>query len=225
VNTIREFKRKVFIAIAFPRQPKIVIASTGRAGSTMLYDAVADSLIKHKFHLRPHGMFARMIKRWCSNFVLRISSLSKETSLVCKTHDIFESPPDFECKYIFLYADPLESAKSVGQFDPAGFSRHQFHLRGSGDFSELYRKDVLNYQGQLESWLTQVREDIICIDYNDLWDEKKRLSKFLGFDVELPPRRSRKPKAENTNINTGLFMQLRELKHRLKVQYLSSLSP
>lgn len=227
MSTVEELKKKIFVSLVFRGYPKIVVASTGRAGSTILYEAIADSLIKHRFPKNPNGAFARMIRRWCANFVVRISALPQVRYFVCKTHDVFDSPPDIECKYVFIYGDPLESAMSVQQVveseGQAWFDIHQFHLRGNGQYSELYEKDVLNYQGQLESWLMPARENVICIDFDDLWDEVGRLSGFLGFSVDLPSKRSRKPKSPGDNINVELFMRLRNLKGRLKEQYLSSL--
>lgn len=193
----------------------------------MLFEAIADSLVAHRFHVDPDGLVAKNIKRMCVGYVDRISTLSKEPCLVCKTHDTYEATPGGKVKYIFVYGDPLDSAMSVEQVVKREgrdwFLQHQFHLRASGSYDDLYDEDVLNYRGQIESWLTQTRnQNVFCVDYEDLWDVRESLSGFLGFNVELPVRRSRLAKPEK-KVNEELFDDLRNLKEQMKKSYGSSI--
>lgn len=222
MNKTKSLKRKLVLSVVFRGYPKIVVASTGRSGSTMVFDAIADGLIKHRFS-HPSGSFAKRIRRWCEGFVDSLSDLPKAHCVVCKTHDIFEPPAGLACKYVFIYGDPLDSAISVQQmFEQQGAAwvdQHLRQLKGSGAYEKLYEEDILNYQRQLETWLTSSRDDVICIDYDDLWDEAERLSRFLGFSVSFPARRSRTPKPKPDVVNEELFGRLRETKERLKQHY------
>lgn len=226
-NSIKKMFKKLLVRVFLGGQ-KIVITSNGRSGSTMLFDAIADSMVKHKFHLKPNTIIAKKIKRLCTGYVDRINKLPNEVCHVCKTHDIYEYLPKSNYKFIFIYGDPLDAAMSVAQeFEKKGqewFTIYQYHLKANGKYSDLYEKDVLNYQEQLKSWLTQRNNNIMCIDYNDLWDEKESLSKFIGFNVDLPARRPRMDKPANNNINKEFFTKLRELKDSLKNDYRSAIT-
>jgi len=215
--------RKLFAKLAFRGYPKIIIASTGRSGSTMLFDAVVDSLIRHRFHLKRDTWISNLIKSIIAGYIDRIEKLSEEPFLVCKTHDKYEGNPDSNCKFVFIYGDPLESARSVEQtVEQEGqqwFLDHQFHLGASGDYEDLFQKDVLAYQNQLESWLTQRNANIVCIDFDDLWRKIQKLSDFLGFEVELPIKCPRRKKPNKDNINEELFKLLRNVRSRLRKEY------
>ncbi len=212
--------KKLFIKIAFSGRKKIVIASTGRAGSTMLHTAIANNLIRERFHVDPEGLFGRIIKWLCTGYVERIRALPHAPCFICKTHDTYESMPSSMARYVFVYGDPLESAMSVEQVvNKEGvkwFKLHQFHLKAVGEYSDLYKEDVLNYRGQIESWLNHHGDDVLCVDYDDLWEEQGRLADFLGIDITLPAKRPRQRKSEQSNVNQNLFQHLREKKEVLK---------
>ena len=211
----------------FRGYPKIIIASTGRSGSTMLFNAVADSLIMHRLHIAPHTPIANFIKRLSTGYVDRIKTLPEKPYLIIKTHDICDLPPETNYKYIFVYGDSLESALSVEQMvEKKGqqwFSDHQYHLRAFGDHQDLFQKDVLAYQKQLESWLTQSEPNIVCVYYDELWDKSERFSDLLGFKVQLPPQRQRSKKPYKDNVNEQLFKRLDELRIYLKKEYESTI--
>lgn len=227
ISTIKLFTNSFSITDNKPQffdgKSKIVIASSGRSGSTMLFNSIADSLIKQRFNIMPNGIIWKIVKRQCSGFVDRIDNLSSSSYTVCKTHDLFENPQISSTKYIFIYGDPLESAMSVEQvvenYGEGWFRQHQYHLKAKGFYCDLYEKDVLNYEGQLISWLSQSEENVLCIDYLDLWEKVHVLSHFLGFEINLPPKLPRNPKTSNSKINYALFARLRDLKVRFKEQY------
>ena len=189
----------------------------------MLFDAVADSLVSHRFHIKRHTQISNLIKDLSTGYVNRIDKLSEEPFLVCKTHDIYEGRCDSNYKFIFVYGDPLESARSVEQavkkHGRQWFLEHQFHLRACGDYEDLFQEDVLAYQKQLESWLTQRDANIVCIDFDDLWSETERISNLLGFEVELPRKRPRREKPHKDNIDEKLFEFLRNVRNRLRKEY------
>lgn len=223
MNFAKKIIRRAFIYFAFYRRQKIVIASTGRSGSTMLFDAIADGLIAERFRVERDGLAAKLIKRLCTGYLDRISTLPSAPCFVCKTHDTYDPPQKGNHKYVFVYGDPLDSAMSVEQMVKKNgldwFALHQYHLKANGAYSDLYEEDVLNYHGQIESWLRQANnENVFCVDYEDLWSARARLSGFLGFNVELPARRPRLDKPER-EINKDLFDKLRGFKEKMKQEY------
>jgi hypothetical protein len=108
----------------------------------------------------------------------------------------------------------------IKEKDHQWFKRHQQHLRATGDLSDLFKKDVLNYEQQMISWMTSSRKDILCIDFENLWSNVEELSDFCGFDVMLPPQLDRTAKEIPTDINNCLFERLNKLKDELKHSYL-----
>jgi hypothetical protein len=226
MNAIKKLKRDFFCTLAFTGHPKIVVASTGRAGSTMLHAAIADSLIKHRFPNTHNSEFGRKLRKWSCGFVQSLDEVPNSHYVVAKTHDAYRPLPNIDCKYVFIYGDPLEAALSVQlvveKYGQAWFDQHQANLGGVGSYSNLYKMDVLNYQSQLESWLTSHASNLICIDYEDVFAEQESLSEFLDFNVFLPPRLPRTQKPRDVDIDLDLFSRLRELKRSLKYQYLCS---
>lgn len=227
LHSVKKYIKKKLLSLVFQKNHKIVIASTGRAASTMLVDAVAESLVQHKFHLRSNNSLARIVKNRLMGYVDRIITLPDESCVICKTHDTYDCPPTTEFKYVFVYGDPLDSAKSVEKIvereGKQWFELHQYHLKASGNYSDLFQVDVLNYQGQIKSWMSFKHRNVICIDYDDLWKKNDLLTDFLGFEVKLPERKLRLPKREIKDINYEFFESLRDLKNDLKQKYESSI--
>jgi len=128
--------------------------------------------------------------------------------------------------YIFVYGDPLDSALSVSSVVKKQgidwFYKHQKHLKGNGSYENIYKKDVLNYENIMHSWMRAKERNIICIDYCDLWDKDDALSVFLGFNVKLPEKVERSKK-EDVEVSQELFSNLRKQKEHLKSIYRSPL--
>jgi len=206
-------------------EDKIVIASTGRAGSTMLFDAVVSSYISRRFHQDANGRLGRFLCPFVSRFVDRLDTLATEPCVIAKTHDLPGAMNDHGVKCIFVYGDPLESAlsvwKMVEKHGEDWFALHQFHLCASGPLDQIFQADVLNYDQQMRQWLGTVRANVLCIDYEDLWKSEQLISQFLGVNVSLPARQSRVAKGVEAPVNEALFEQLRALKRELKAQYVS----
>lgn len=173
------------------RAGSIVVASSGRSGSTMLYNAIlAAQVRKNDFVSKIIGM--QLTKKIIGGFIVNLSSSScYYVCSVCKTHSLANRQLT-ECgnKYIFIYGDPLESISSVisvkNKLGGEWFKRHQKHLSAKGDFSEIFDKDVTNYIGQIDSWKGARGDNVLIIDYKDLWDKAEEISDFVGFAVELP---------------------------------------
>lgn len=195
---------------------KIVVASTGRSGSTLLFNAVADAFIRHhlgKLDLAPFRSIWRTIVRGSAE---RLDAVSSNPKPVQKTHDLYNPRYAQHAKYIFIYGDPLDSAFSVKKMmethGHAWFERHLYHLNSSGTCAELFTSDILNYENQLRSWQQGFPERVFIVSYEDLWDRSEALSDFVGFEVRLPDRKRRAAKSPVEHINEDLFVHLRKVK-------------
>ena len=198
---------------------KIVVASNGRSGSTMLFEAIARSLIEARYPRLNHGPGHRLLAASTSGFVDRLSQVAHEPWPVLKTHDPFDSRYAGDARYLFIYGDPLEAALSVKKVVERDghqwFSDHLNHLRGEGSYQELFTKDVLNYEQQLLSWQNADPETVLLLPYDKLWENQPRLVGFLGFVVQLPERCVRAEKAMPDLMDSELFERLRGVKRRL----------
>lgn len=208
----------------FHGQSSIVIASSGRAGSTMLFESAAESLIRSRFGCGPETVWGKILIRLSCGYLGRLSQIREVPFAIYKTHDTFNADYTSDCKFIFVYGDPVESAVSIERVvkekGEEWFAEHQYHLNAEGPLQELFTKDVLNYEGQLKSWLGEIRDDVLCIDYNDVWKRQDEMSKFLGFELHLPPRRARNSVSSDARVDEELFGRLRRIKDESKEQYM-----
>jgi hypothetical protein len=209
----------IFARLVYPDAVRIVVASNGRAGSTMLAYAISSSIITNKFGLQSNSMLNIFISKFIREVKPRISTINHYSAFVCKTHDLFDKPHFIKCKYIFVHGEPLESALSVEKMvlkeGSSWFKEHQYHLKASGSYDELFDKDVLNYEGQIKSWMSKkYNNDVLCIDYEELWDKVDAISKFLGFKVELPKKHNRISKEFPKKLNKQLFNDLNRIRNK-----------
>lgn len=214
---INKFSKSLLRFIFLGRFVPIVIASTGRVASTMLVHAVSHSFVESKFSFFPSWM-RKHIKDLP---ITRADRLKDIHSFICspviKTHDLFSDKLRIRYKYIFLYGDPLESAMSArrqGEIrGSAWLDEHIFNLCGDGCPDQILSSDILNYEGQLNSWLNS---NAFFVHYSEIWSRRIELSNYLGFDLLLPEQRER-TKNEliiSDLINNELFDRLKNLEKR-----------
>jgi hypothetical protein len=198
---------------------KIIVASNGRAGSSMLFLSIAKSFIKNKCRLSMGSYLGQRLYSLAAGYIVRLNEIESSPFVVCKTHDVLEQELSDDVLYIFVHGDPLDSALSVQQVvNEEGlewFKLHQYNLKASGSYDSLFTEDVLNYRQQLESWFGVESKNVLCLAYEDIWDRIEELSEFIGFEIELPKRRERKIKLPPAKINTKLFDELRQLRFDL----------
>ncbi len=214
--------RSLVVRLLFLGQKKIVIASTGRSGSTMLTNEVARSLIMSRFSKLPKGLQSLLL-RLSRDYVDRLCKIRQKKAPILKTHDTYDEKYRSDAKYIFVYGDPLESAMSVSlmgeKYGTHWVEEHIFHLRGNGSTFDIFESDVLNYEQQIASW--DSAPDALLLHYEDLWDRVDEISKFIGFRVALPRRFSRRDKQQPDSHNIEMFQRLRRLSEDLRLQRLS----
>lgn len=191
---------------------RIVVASTGRAGSTLLVEAISDAYVKKNFTSYPQELQSYLSK-CASEFLVNISDVTEATAPIIKTHDTYNPEMLKNCKCVFIYGDPLESAlscKRVEEHLGQEFTEmHIKHLKGFGSPNDILERDVLNYEGQLRSW--QFAKNTLQIDYRTLWERQDALSDFLDMPVPLPAKKNRHVYDQTVTHNAELFGYLREL--------------
>ena len=209
--------------------PKIIICSSGRSGSTMLFKAVTDGIIVNKFGQTNLKLFGRKIRQLISTFIREFSQINDSNFLVYKSHAPFSLDGKIDltnCLILFVYCDPLDAAISVEEVVKKRgiewFYEHQKNLYGKGSYEDLFTKDILNYENTIKSWLDVNEENILCIDYIDLWKNENIISNFLGFKVSLAQKFERTAKNNKRKVNHDLFEHLKKKKNYLKRNYLSS---
>ena len=79
------------------------------------------------------------------------------------------------------------------------------------DCIDLFEKDILNYERQIDSWIKNSADAVLYVRYEELWDKLEEIKEFLGFEVFLPDRRERSHKPVPKKINTELFKYLESL--------------
>jgi len=205
--------------ILFRSTLPVVVASTGRAGSTMLFNALCQGFVRSHYNVDPSSVLGSFVLKLVSAYSNRLSDVEKVPYPVQKTHALYQPRYRHSARYIFVYGDPLESAQSVDLMTKkngvAWFSEHLYHLEASGDLCDLFRKDILRYEDQLRKWGGAPKDSVFAVSYEDLWVKKSEIAQFVGFEFDLPERRPRTPKKEPKEYNVELFQTLRELPTQL----------
>lgn len=190
---------------------RIVVASTGRAASTLVVEAISAAYVKKKFARFPQ-VLQRYLAKCASEFVVNICDVTGKHAPILKTHDLYNAEIFKTLKCVFIYGDPLESAlscKRVEERHGQEFTEmHIKHLKGIGNPNEIFEKDVLNYEGQLRSW--QFAKNTLHIDYRALWERQSELSDFLDLPVSLPAQKTRLVLDKPVTFNAELFESLNE---------------
>tara|TARA_R110002072_G_scaffold1559_3_gene12897 strand:- start:30490 stop:31068 length:579 start_codon:yes stop_codon:yes gene_type:complete len=119
-----------------------------------------------------------------------------EFGVVYKTHALGNELKAFDKpKVIFLFGKASDAAISVmsckKKYGDHWVKLHFEHLRASGDFDEIYNRDVLRFGDQLDSWIGLSGVERLVLNYDSIWDHQDIVSGFLGIDVDFPIRRER----------------------------------
>ncbi len=172
----------------------IVVASFGRAGSTLVYDALVDAMAKAHF-----GTRADIAIRATRDEAFDRPPTSFRRGVVYKTHDypnILEGSGNVRA--IFLFGSALDAALSAyAQKELRGeewIKSHFDHLRRPYRHDALLSEDVLGFRDQCIAWMAFEKAPVLCLRYEGLWNSAEKISEFCGVSVELPERRPRAPK-------------------------------
>ena len=214
---IRHQAKAVFRLLLTKQDYVIVVASSGRAGSTMLYDAIIQSWVASRSYLL-NSYAKNILSRSIRDEAWRLENKKFINGIVYKTHDLCPENVNKlrNVKILYVYGDPLESALSVDKMikkeGAVWLDQHLYHLKGKGTQNDLFKKDILNYKKQVTTWKNLKSNNVFTIRYDDIWNQVEEIGRFLGFKLNIPDRRERVEK--NTlglSINQQMFDELRSL--------------
>lgn len=214
---LKEYVYKFSRILLQERKYSIVIASTGRSASTLLFDNLADSWVSDRRRLwscMPATLLSAAIKQTC----WRLAGFSFQTGLVYKTHDIPHHDIGLvsNVRFIFIYGDPLYSAQSVmtrtRRHGEIWLDEHLYNLSGHGNLHDIPVQDILNYEKLLTAWYKVKSENVLLVDYADLWDRLDEINQFTGFSTDLPERQERdRIQEQDIRFDQDLYDRLRAL--------------
>lgn len=172
--------------------PPLVVASMGRSGSTLVWEALRRAVLEARFPGLPHAQGLRLV----SDQAWDLDRVRLARGVVYKSHGLaHELPNDSGAKVVFLFGSATDAAISVmscrDRYGPSWISQHFEHLRANGPFEDLVRRDVLRFGEQLDGWIGKAGTQRLIIHYDALWDHEATLSDFTGVGISLPPRRPR----------------------------------
>ena len=170
---------------------KIVVASFGRAGSTLVFDALIAAVARKRFNSD-----AYLPRKIVKDYAFDLSSEKLRPGVVYKTHDYPKHLLGQEgVRAVFLFGSATDAALSARiQMSIRGETwvrKHFQHLRRPYRFEDLLREDVLGFHEQCVAWMGFTYAQVLCLRYECLWDNATTLSQFTGLDVRLPARRAR----------------------------------
>ena len=186
-------KRLVQRVLPAQNLPPLIVASIGRSGSTILFDALRDAVAAHRFPGLSQGLAIRLV----SDTAWDMARTSFVPGVVYKTHGLpDEIDPQSGARVIFLFDKASDVALSVlscrERYGDAWIAEHFRHLRAQGQLPELAERDILRFREQIDGWIGKTGLKRLIVHYDALWDNIDVLSEFAGVSLSLPPRRPRK---------------------------------
>lgn len=189
-STVRDVLRSVAPAPV----DALIVSSFGRAGSTLVHDALMESVARRRF-----GIANRTTRFAVREMAWDLSETRLRPGVVYKSHDYPDALSDQKrVRAIFLFGSAMDAALSVHQQlalrGPVWVQHHFDHLHSSHGIEDLFHFDALGIEAQLRAWSGFTGCPVLCLRYEALWDNIDRLSEFCGVEVNLPPKRTRSEK-------------------------------
>lgn len=195
----------------------LLINSYGRSGSTVLMQSIVKGAISSTNHALENISY-----RCISQATWDLEKSSLKNGIVYKTHDY---PPKVICnnklKMLYTFADPVDVVLSLFRMyiieDENWMRRHYNHLKVPyNNFRKIKVEDNLQLEKHLDSWLLEDRFPIAFIKYENMWENQNDISKFLGFEIQLPPKKERKAKKEfKKEVVEELSKTYKSLKYKI----------
>lgn len=191
--------------------PAFVVASMGRSGSTLVYKAIARALAEKKY-----GRLSATLGRSVTDEAWELDKTSLVGGVVYKTHDMAENmEPTVPLRAIFVFSRASDAALSVyscyERYGQEWVESHFRHLNANGAFGELFERDILRFEEQINSWVNETRFPVLAVRYEYLWDNEEAIKAFLGLPISLPEKRVR----TNKNIDGNVITKANTLYSRL----------
>lgn len=180
----------------------IIIAGIGRCGTTLLYNS-----------LQAKGFIG-------SGMITNSEDTKFEKGNIYKTHDY---PPDqlpVEAKVIFMFGNPYDIVISTSRKINQWGLEHFEHLASPKYIpnKQLFQSDDLLLERLFDAWMQKQSFSFISIKYEFLYSPKVKevLNNYLGFKIDLPPRRERKANWQIHPEHEQLKKVYRDLFHKIE---------
>ncbi len=169
--------------------PCLIVASNGRSGSTLMFDALWKAQKRRRVWRKPKATFE-----------MELAQAELHQGNLVKTHDF---PSGLEgrdnVKVLFCYGPTKDSALSVysvlGRHGRDWIRQHFAHLHAKGTFEDLFKYDVLNQAEQMRQWATFENVPVLCLSYDAIWRRQSEVADFLELNFTLPERTERAKKS------------------------------
>jgi len=187
LNTLQKWDNSILDAFLLNDHMPIIIASSGRAGSTMLFHSVLMAQYRLKIS-----------RKYAQRPLFRKHQLCNvKSGRVYKTHLLYEKLKNINARVIYVYDDYSSTLSSffgcIDRYGEAWGLQHMKNLESRFTSLEgLGEADILNYEKQIKQYVLDNRvskEQLVAIPYEYLW--KIDLMKVFGFTVTLPTKRAR----------------------------------
>ncbi len=174
-----------------------IIASSGRAGSTMLNDAAAAAMLGWPWLAN----FSKP-RVWSTETAWNMDATNYRRGVVYKTHDYPPSArlPPFT-RVIYTFADPVDVVFSVitqgRKHGRVWLEDHCCHMRAPiSEIDNIQTVDALRLERHFKAWMQPQAFPVMLVKYNAIWDHLDDISDFLGMTLELPPYRPRQTRLD-----------------------------
>lgn len=173
--------------------PSLIVASTGRSGSTLVYDALVDGLAKARF-----GLLWRMGRKITRGTAWNLGETRLNPGVVYKTHALAEDlPANASVRIVFVYSRPSEVVLSTiscrDRYGQSWLDDHLRHMGVTAPFERLPYEDILRLEEQIDGWTSVKDHELLAVQYDELWaGGASAVSNFVGFPVCFPEKRARK---------------------------------
>lgn len=179
--------------------PPIIIASVGRAGSTVLYDSVIAAVASQRFAAR------NIVTQIMVSDTLWHKKTNLSSGIVYKTHGREPECYIDKAKIIYIHDKPSDVIKSLQlQHEKLGqtwITQHQLHLGVEPfEFGCALQSDRFYLLDHVKSWSKwKKHENLLFISRYDIWHNKQLIENFLGLPVTLPDYRA--PQSSSKLLN------------------------
>lgn len=213
------FKQRVNTLLA-TNSRCILIASMGRAGSTVLFRAVKRGAANNIFSERISLLGEKLIADACWD----LNKLFCSKNMVIKTHGLPTSNLlKYKPKVIFIYGSASDSIISIlankMKLGDNWYNDHLSHLGCKDTGLDITSNDALGFQNQIESWRNFIGVERLLVHYDELWHKEQLISDFCGFQIKLPERKERNSKHLISDLEASRIRRnYAQLDHWIEVQ-------
>lgn len=197
-------------------RPPVIIASYGRGGSTLLYEAVVDAYSQASF-----GTTNSIVRKLFRDRAFLSLQSDFNHSVVYKTHLPANEVVKFQNapRVVYVYSDPIQAALSViMQAERNGYQWLENHMKNlQAERTSIFasKTDPFCFETNLKSWLDNRSVPVLFLKYEYMWDYSSIISNFLEADIILPARKARQAVNANGDLMDRCFIWYHDLKTKL----------